>query len=95
MHTDPLVGRGTTTYYCDRLGRSVVGIDESQHYFDKIREERVQQANVARSGAIAQIHVTSALGETHDAGRCDVSGGLGGVASTKNRIIWWQRNSRG
>ncbi len=42
---DPFVGSGTTVYCCDRLGRNVVGIDQSQVYLDKIREERERRDN--------------------------------------------------
>lgn len=36
---DPFVGSGTTVYVADRLGRNVIGIDQSQLYLDKIKEE--------------------------------------------------------
>lgn len=36
---DPFVGSGTTVYVADRLGRSVIGLDQSQLYLDKIAEE--------------------------------------------------------
>ena len=48
---DPFVGSGTTVYCCDRLGRHVVGIDESQHYLDRIREERGQREQRRTEGA--------------------------------------------
>jgi len=45
---DPFVGSGTTVYCCNRLDRHVVGIDQSQHYLDKIREEHERQRNAPR-----------------------------------------------
>ena len=36
---DPFVGSGTTVYCANALGRHVVGIEQSQFYLDKIREE--------------------------------------------------------
>jgi len=48
---DPFVGSGTTLYCCDRLSRHVVGIDQSQLYLDKIREEREQREQRRTEGA--------------------------------------------
>lgn len=36
---DPFVGSGSTVYVADRLGRNVIGIDQSRLYLDKIKEE--------------------------------------------------------
>ncbi len=54
---DPFVGSGTTVYCCDSLDRRVVGIDQSQFYLDKIREEREPAAEriAARRAAERKI----------------------------------------
>jgi len=57
---DPFVGSGTTVYCCDRLGRHIVGIDQSQLYLDKIREERERRANTATSAAVAPGRIEGA-----------------------------------
>lgn len=48
---DAFVGSGTAVYCCDRLGRHVVGIDQSRHYLDMISEERGRREQRRTEGA--------------------------------------------
>ena len=43
---DPFIGSGTTAYVCQETNRNCVGIEQSQFYIDKIKEELNERSKI-------------------------------------------------